>query len=67
MSDQGAPLTMSSWTVVEFGKASMMTKKMDRDRTIIVIIDRRDAKKGLVVSAVFFFCRQTMMMTELRR
>lgn len=58
---------MSSWTVFEFGKASMMTKKIDRDRTIIVIIDHTMREKGLVVSAVIFFCRQTMMMTELRR
>lgn len=31
---------MSSWTVVEFGKASMMTKKMDRDRTSNPAIER---------------------------
>lgn len=41
---------MSSWTVVEFGKASMMTKKMDRDRTIIIIA----RKTGLVWLAPFF-------------
>ena len=35
-------LTMSSWTVVEFGKASMMTKKMDRDRTIIIMREKQD-------------------------